>query len=89
VASIGPKRAFSIFMSTEKKVTPEGKRILTPEEILEQNERERRWLDENNAVSAVTGGHVEDLQGVPLPADLHQDGRPPAQSAGEGPDAAR
>jgi hypothetical protein len=39
-------------------------------EIKRVNERERKWLEENNAVSAITGGPVEDLQGVPLPTDL-------------------
>lgn len=57
-------------------------KILTPQEIAEAYARERRWLRENDATSAVTGGPVEDQEGVPLPADLHQ-GRPPAQSEGE------
>lgn len=56
-----------------------GGRDLTPEEIAQAVENERRWLRENNAISEVFGGPVEDMQGVPLPADLHQ-GTPPAHS---------
>jgi hypothetical protein len=53
--------------------------ILTPEEIKKSVEQERKWLEENNAISAVTDGPVEDQEGVPLPADIHQ-GMPPAHS---------
>ena len=35
--------------------------------------KEREWLNENDAVSAVSGGPVEDLEGVPLPADTFQE----------------
>lgn len=52
---------------------------LTPEELKQAICNERRWLEENNAVSEVTGGPVEDLEGVPLPADLHQGTPPPAK----------
>lgn len=69
-------------MKQQQRIAPDDEPILSPEEILRQNERERRWLLENNAISAVIDGPVEDLQGVSLPADLHQ-GRPPAHSAGE------
>ena len=52
---------------------------LTPKEIDTAVSNERKWLRENNAISAVTGGPVEDQEGVPLPADMHQ-GTPPAHS---------
>jgi hypothetical protein len=54
-------------------------RILSPEEIKASVKQEREWLRENNAVSAVTDGPVEDMEGVPLPADMFQ-GFPPAHS---------
>lgn len=54
-------------------------KILTPEEIKKSVDQERKWLHENNAISAVIDGPVEDLQGVPLPADIQQ-GAPPAHS---------
>lgn len=54
-------------------------KVVSWEEIKKSVEQERKWLEENNAVSAVTGGPVEDQEGVPLPADLHQ-GMPPAHS---------
>lgn len=68
----------------ERKTRRKKETIGPSSEVLSQSElkkaicEERVWLDENNAVSAVTGGHVEDLQGVPLPVDLHQ-GTPPTQ----------
>ena len=59
-----------------------GEKILGPKEIKQAVVRERAWLRENNAVSAVNEGPVEDLEGVPLPADPFQ-GTPPAASEQE------
>lgn len=52
--------------------------VMTTEEVREAVRKERCWLKKNNAVSEVTGGPVEDMEGVPLPADLHQ-GTPPTE----------
>lgn len=49
---------------------------LTQEEVKRAVKQEREWLKEFNAVSAVTDGPVEDMEGVPLPGDFHQ-GTPP------------
>lgn len=57
-----------------------NEKILNSEEIKESVEQERKWLKENNAVSAVSGGPVEDLEGIPIPADFQQEGLPPAHS---------
>ena len=54
-------------------------KILSPEEIKKSVEQERKWLKENGAVSAVSGGPMEDLDGVPILATPHQ-GIPPAHS---------
>lgn len=55
----------------EQTIGPNGPE-LSPAETAKAVKNEREWLRENNASSAVTGGPVEDLEGVPLPADLHQ-----------------
>lgn len=65
-------------------MTEKKDKILSPEEIKKSIEQEREWLKDNNAVSAVTGGPVEDMEGVPLPADLDQK-FPPAHSEGQSP----
>ncbi|MBY0369538.1 hypothetical protein K2X33_02555 [bacterium] len=49
-----------------------GADTLSPQELKEAIHEERVWLRENGATSAVTGGPVEDMEGVPLPADIHQ-----------------
>ncbi len=52
------------------------KRELNQKEIKEAVKEEREVLKKYNAVSAVTDGPVEDMEGVPLPGDLFQ-GFPP------------
>ena len=48
----------------------EKNKVLDEKEVCETVKQEREWLKENNAVSAVNDGPVEDLEGVPIPADL-------------------
>lgn len=62
----------------EGSTDPARSPVLTPKEVKECVEKERKWLEDNNAVSAVSGGPVEDLEGIPLPADIHQ-GVPPTR----------
>ena len=57
----------------------ESKKTLNPEEIKQSVKQEREWLKQNDAVSAVNDGPVEDLEGMPLVSDDHQ-GMPPAHS---------
>lgn len=54
----------------------ECKKEMSLGQVKKAVEKERRWLKENNAVSAVTDGPVEDMQGVPLLANT-DDGCPP------------
>lgn len=44
--------------------------VISEKDVRESVKQERKWLKENNAVSAVNDGPVEDLEGVPIPADL-------------------
>lgn len=46
------------------------------EDVKKAVDDERHWLEKYNAVSEVSGGPVEDLKGVPLPSDLHQETPP-------------
>ena len=46
--------------------------VLSEDQLARAIANERKWLNENNGVSAVTGGPVEDQEGVPLPSDMFQ-----------------
>lgn len=65
---------------TKPSMKPDCSSLLTSDEVKRAVKKERGWLEENGAISAVTGGPVEDMEGVPLPADLHQ-GTPPTPHA--------
>jgi hypothetical protein len=64
----------------EKSSDPEEPSALTEQQVKIAVDKERRWLNEYNAVSAVTGGPVEDLESVPLLTEDVRNKTPPAYS---------